>query len=275
MRITEFAKIAKPVAAFASGIALTSIALEELFQNQAGTAAQVALVAIPLFSVLFYGLPPLCDLKEKRFEILTHLPTAFLLSVFAVFLIHAIQLRNPAALCDFYSTCNNSQPRFVEGCKLIQNHCHQKLEEAHWHYKGPLHSNDGVTWHVPHSFGSNEKTIGWSADGFYHNYRFDEKIDAVHRLCTRLFSPEKNSCGGFYADYCFRPPKESLELILTLRDELFEYTGCNPHIEQNHYYRIVSPITMSLDTVEKILFIAPAVLIAVGVLLAQEHLQRI
>lgn len=274
MRISEFTKIIPPVVAITGGITLTSIVLEELFHNQAGTAAQVALVAIPLFSLLFQGLPPLCNLKEKRFEILTNLPTAFLIGVFAIFLIHAIQLRNPASLCDFYTTCNNSHPRFVEGCKLIQNHCHQKLEDAHWYYKGTLHSNDGVTWHVPHSFGSNGKTVGWSADGFYHNYRFDEKIDAVHRLCTRLFTPEKNFCGGFYADYCFRPPKESLEQILTLRDELFEYTGCNPHIEQNLYNRIVSPITMRLDTVEQILYLAPAVLITFGVLLAQERAQH-
>lgn len=191
------------VASFVLGASLSVIALQNLYNNQVGTLAQITLIALPILQILRKALSsPGAPLKDR---IISQSVIAYFFGFCVVFLGNAIYTKNASSLCNIYSTCLNHELLHIDICKDIFNTCHQDLIVREWH----------------HLVGA-----------------FNEKNNAIIKLCASLLKSE--------VDENAKISEDTRQLLLTLKQELYNLTKCHPDIDNNAYYKIMTPVGLDL-----------------------------
>lgn len=215
---------------FVVGATCAVISAKDLSNNQVGTIAQITLIALPVLSILrsLYVHYKNSHLSGRTtFTHITPLPIAFLLGVNAVLLWNTLRFPDSASLCNFYSTCKNSQPHFIDACKSIQATCHEKLEMARWRCG-------------PHPLGGSKALLDLSDVNSENNFKWHRKPEAVLELCSRVFEPGKGFNNGDPSRWFYRPSQETLEEVIQLQEKLYAITQCNPDIGNNAYHQFFS-----------------------------------
>lgn len=219
----------KHAAMIVGGSCLTQAAINDLFYNQTGTAAQITAIAIPIF----YVLKSVFEAKRGALPKLNPILISYIVVALVVILGNAYSLATVKGVCQFYKTCSNGQSDSVETCMSIHNQCRKEVTEAGW-ISAKIEKFDRSKYNKARYW----RSAAFDASGECVRL----KTQAAANLCTRMLEPGMDF---IETENCYpirRLRRESLDRVIQLQQELFSLTQCNPDIQNNLYFRTFEPV---------------------------------
>lgn len=218
----------KHVAMIVGGACLTQAAVNDLFYNQTGTAAQITAIAIPIF----YVLKSVFEAKRGALPKLNPVLISYIVVALVVILGNAYSLATVKGVCQFYKTCSNGQSDSVETCMSIHDQCRDEMKKAQW-----------LSADVQIDSSKYNKARFWRSAAFDASGECVRlKTQAAANLCTRMLEPGMDFIETKNCYPIRRLSRESHDRVIQLQQQLFSLTQCNLDIPNNLYYRTFEPV---------------------------------